>query len=34
VQAALNEWRCADGEMNNPFAKGADPLPMAANADF
>ena len=34
VQAALNEWRCADGEMNNPFSKGADPLPMAATADF
>jgi hypothetical protein len=34
VQAALSEWRCADGEMNNPFTKGADPLPMAANADF
>jgi hypothetical protein len=34
VQATLNEWRCADGEMNNPFSKDADPLPMAAKADF
>jgi hypothetical protein len=34
VQTTLNEWRCADGEMNNPFVKGADPLPMATKADF
>ena len=34
VQATIIEWRCADGEMNNPFVKGADPLPMAANVDF
>jgi len=34
VQATLNEWRCADGEMNIPFVQGADPLPTAANADF
>lgn len=34
VEATLSEWRCADGEMNNPFSKGADPLPTAAAADF
>jgi hypothetical protein len=34
VQATLSEWRCADGEMNNPFSKNADPLPTAAKADF
>jgi hypothetical protein len=34
VQAKLAEWRCAAGEMNNPFAKGADPLPMADKPDF
>jgi hypothetical protein len=34
VQATLAEWRCAAGEMNNAFADGADPLPMAAKADF
>jgi hypothetical protein len=34
VQATLIEWRCADGEMNNPFSKGADPLPMASSVDF
>jgi len=34
VQATLNEWRCAAGEMNNPFAKGADPLPTATKSDF
>jgi len=34
VNATWNEWRCMDGEINNPFAKGADPLPMATQADF
>ena len=34
VQATLAEWRCADGEMNNPFSQGADPLPSAARSDF
>jgi hypothetical protein len=34
VEAKIAEWRCAAGEMNNPFADGADPLPMAAKADF
>jgi hypothetical protein len=34
VEANLIEWRCAAGEMNNPFASNADPLPMAAKADF
>jgi len=34
VQATLAEWRCVDGEMNNPFADGADPLPIAQQADF
>jgi hypothetical protein len=34
VEATLIEWRCAAGEMNNPFANNADPLPMAAKADF
>jgi hypothetical protein len=34
VQATLSEWRCADGEMNNPFSAGADPLPVAMKADF
>jgi hypothetical protein len=34
VQQTLAEWRCADGEMNNPFAQGADPLPTAATPDF
>jgi hypothetical protein len=34
VEAKLAEWRCAAGEMNNPFAQGADPLPMAEKADF
>lgn len=34
VQATLAEWRCADGEMNNPFTAGADPLPTATKADF
>jgi len=34
VEARIAEWRCAAGEMNNPFADGADPLPMAAKADF
>jgi hypothetical protein len=34
VEASLAEWRCAAGEMNNPFAGDADPLPMADKADF
>jgi hypothetical protein len=34
VEATLAEWRCAAGEMNNPFSDGADPLPVATRADF
>jgi hypothetical protein len=34
VEATLAEWRCAAGEMNNPFAKDADPLPIAEKSDF
>jgi hypothetical protein len=34
VEAALLEWRCADGEMNNPFVRDADPLPVAQKPDF
>jgi len=34
VEATLAEWRCAAGEMNNPFVKDADPLPIAAKPDF
>ena len=34
VEAAMAEWRCADGEMNNPFVEGADPLPVAPKPDF
>jgi hypothetical protein len=34
VEATLAEWRCAAGEMNNPFAEGADPLPVAEKPDF
>jgi hypothetical protein len=34
VEATLAEWRCAAGEMNNPFAKGAEQLPVAENPDF
>ncbi len=34
VEANLAEWRCAAGEMNNPFGYDADPLPMATKADF
>jgi hypothetical protein len=34
VQATLAEWRCVDGEMNNPFTDGADPLPTAQQPDF
>jgi hypothetical protein len=34
VEATLAEWRCAAGEMNNPFTEGADPLPVAENPDF
>ena len=34
VEASLAEWRCAAGEMNNPFAHGAEPLPAAEKPDF
>jgi hypothetical protein len=34
VEATLAEWRCAAGEMNNPFVKNADPLPTAEKPDF
>jgi len=34
VEANLVEWRCAAGELNNPFAEDADPLPMATKSDF
>jgi hypothetical protein len=34
VEANLAEWRCAAGEMNNPFGSDADPLPMATKPDF
>ncbi len=34
VEATLAEWRCAAGEMNNPFTLGADPLPTAERAEF
>jgi hypothetical protein len=34
VEATLAEWRCAAGEMNNPFTYGADPLPVAEKAEF
>jgi len=34
VEATIAEWRCAAGEMNNPFAEGADPLPVAEKPDF
>jgi hypothetical protein len=34
VEATLAEWRCAAGEMNNPFTQGADPLPIAEKAEF
>jgi hypothetical protein len=34
VEAKLAEWRCAAGEMNNPFGYDVDPLPTATKADF
>jgi hypothetical protein len=34
VEATLAEWRCAAGEMSNPFTNGADPLPVAEKPDF
>ena len=34
VEATLAEWRCAAGEMNNPFGYDADPLPTATKPDF
>ena len=34
VEATLAEWRCAAGEMSNPFTAGADPLPTAERAEF
>jgi hypothetical protein len=34
VETTLEEWRCAAGEMNNPFADISDPMPVARQADF
>jgi hypothetical protein len=34
ADATWIERRCVDGEMSNPFANGADPLPMAKQSDF
>jgi hypothetical protein len=34
VQGPMTESRCADGEMNNPFAQQAEPIPVAAKRDF
>jgi hypothetical protein len=34
VDTTLAEWRCASGEMGNPFVEGADPLPVAQKPDF
>ena len=34
VDAAIAEWRCAAGEVNNAFAKDAEPLPIAQKVDF
>ena len=34
VEATILEWRCAAGEMNNPFADPDDPLPVAEKVDF
>ena len=34
VQGTMTESRCADGEMVNPFGQKAEPLPIAAKADF
>jgi len=34
VEATLAEWRCAAGEMSNPFTQGADPLPIAEKGEF
>jgi hypothetical protein len=34
VEAKLAEWRCADGEINNPFGYDADPVPTAEKPDF
>lgn len=34
VETTILEWRCASGEMNNPFADPDDPLPLAQKADF
>jgi hypothetical protein len=34
VEANIAEWRCIAGEMNNPFAQDADPLPTAEKPDF
>jgi len=34
VEAPLAEWRCAAGELSNPFAKDAEPLPIAEKPDF
>jgi hypothetical protein len=34
VEASWTEWRCIEGEMNDPFADGAEPLLIAKKADF
>ena len=34
VEASIIEWRCAAGEMGNPFADASDPIPVAAKAEF
>jgi hypothetical protein len=34
VEASIIEWRCAAGEMGNPFSDASDPIPVAAKAEF
>jgi len=34
VQGPMTESRCADGEAVNPFGQHAEPIPVAAKADF
>ena len=34
VEASIIEWRCAAGEMGNPFADASDPIPVATKAEF
>lgn len=34
VEAKMLEWRCAAGEMSNPFADASDPIPVAQEPDF